>query len=466
MALSGYGVNMAAVVRLVIGLSISLGMLQVYTAPLPGAPAAPRRSSSPPGSDWLQLLIVADAGSAMLERLGFALAAWRGSRRPGSLRRHGGVWVERRDELGGRHRHGVRPGGDLGPDAGARPRPDCRFRPRAGAGPVGADRAVDRPAARSDLHPLAARPAALPPLLELAADGCSSTRSAARWPGWPSASSRRSGGSRCTRRGTCARSPGRCRWWSWCWPSRWRGLGAGAEAARRARRAEAVAYEAMEARTDPLDPTTGFLRAPLRRRPLLAPAGQGPRVPGAVALVPDAGGGERRLRRAGRGCRGDRGRVFAARSCMSRTWPYGYCRSRPSRTARRRCSIWCGCGAARSWRGSPGRSRCASRSYRRSTWSWSSATRWGIVLSARRTSARGSRRSRTTRGRSAGRRRCAADVRLAAGEGTGPDRGRGAASVRARSRRHGADSRPRNLAGPRRRRASPPGCRRRSRRTA
>ena len=36
MALSSDGLNLAAVVRMVIGLSISLGMPRFYTAPLPG----------------------------------------------------------------------------------------------------------------------------------------------------------------------------------------------------------------------------------------------------------------------------------------------------------------------------------------------------------------------------------------------------------------------------------------------
>ena len=55
-------------------------------------------------------------------------------------------------------------------------------------------------------------------------------------------------------------------------------------------RAEAVAYEAMEAQADPLDPTTGFVVDHY----LLAAAGHGPRVLGAVSLASDAGGGERR----------------------------------------------------------------------------------------------------------------------------------------------------------------------------
>ncbi len=76
MALSGHGVNMAAVVRMVIGLSIPLGMLQFYTAPLPGAGRSVPDLITGMG-EWLQTMIVADAGSAMLEQLGLALSAWR-----------------------------------------------------------------------------------------------------------------------------------------------------------------------------------------------------------------------------------------------------------------------------------------------------------------------------------------------------------------------------------------------------
>ena len=75
MALSGGGINMAAVVRLVIGLSIPLGMLQFYTAPLPGAGRSVPDLITGMG-DWLQSMIVADAGTAMLEQLGLAGGAW------------------------------------------------------------------------------------------------------------------------------------------------------------------------------------------------------------------------------------------------------------------------------------------------------------------------------------------------------------------------------------------------------
>ncbi|MCY4661764.1 MAG: type IV secretion system protein [Acidobacteria bacterium] len=76
MALSGHGVNMAAVVRMVIGLSIPLGMLQFYTAALPGTGRSVPDLITGMG-EWLQTMIVADAGSAMLEQFGLALAAWR-----------------------------------------------------------------------------------------------------------------------------------------------------------------------------------------------------------------------------------------------------------------------------------------------------------------------------------------------------------------------------------------------------
>ena len=76
MALSGQGINMASVVRMVIGLSIPLGMLQFYTAPLPGTGRSVPDLITGMG-EWLQTMIVADAGSAMLEQLGLALAAWR-----------------------------------------------------------------------------------------------------------------------------------------------------------------------------------------------------------------------------------------------------------------------------------------------------------------------------------------------------------------------------------------------------
>ena len=75
-ALSGGGINMAAVVRLVIGLSIPLGMLQFYTAPLPGAGRSVPELITGMG-EWLQLMIVSDSGSAMLEQLALAGSGFR-----------------------------------------------------------------------------------------------------------------------------------------------------------------------------------------------------------------------------------------------------------------------------------------------------------------------------------------------------------------------------------------------------
>ena len=74
-ALSGGGINMAAVVRLVIGLSIPLGMLRFYTAPLPGAGRSVPDLITGMG-EWLQLMIVSDAGAGMLEQIGLAMSAW------------------------------------------------------------------------------------------------------------------------------------------------------------------------------------------------------------------------------------------------------------------------------------------------------------------------------------------------------------------------------------------------------
>ena len=75
MALSGGGVNMAAIVRMVIGLSIPLGMLQFYTAPLPGAGRSVPDLITGMG-EWLQLMIVADAGTAMVEQVADAFGGW------------------------------------------------------------------------------------------------------------------------------------------------------------------------------------------------------------------------------------------------------------------------------------------------------------------------------------------------------------------------------------------------------
>ncbi len=76
MALSGGGINIPGVVRMVIGLSIPLGMLQFYTSPLPGTGRSVPELITGMG-EWLQLMIVADAGAAMMEQLGLAGTAWR-----------------------------------------------------------------------------------------------------------------------------------------------------------------------------------------------------------------------------------------------------------------------------------------------------------------------------------------------------------------------------------------------------
>ena len=76
MALSGGGINMGGVVRMVIGLSIPLGMLQFYTSPLPGTGRSVPELITGMG-EWLQLMIVSDAGAAMLEQLGLAAGAFR-----------------------------------------------------------------------------------------------------------------------------------------------------------------------------------------------------------------------------------------------------------------------------------------------------------------------------------------------------------------------------------------------------
>ena len=51
-------------------------MLQFYTIPPPGAGRSVPDLITGMG-EWLQLMIVADAGSAMLEQLGLALGVWR-----------------------------------------------------------------------------------------------------------------------------------------------------------------------------------------------------------------------------------------------------------------------------------------------------------------------------------------------------------------------------------------------------
>ena len=68
MALSGGGVNMASVVKMIITLSIPLGMLQFYTTPLPGLSLTVPDVITGMGS-WLHGVIIAGAGEQMLTEL-------------------------------------------------------------------------------------------------------------------------------------------------------------------------------------------------------------------------------------------------------------------------------------------------------------------------------------------------------------------------------------------------------------
>ena len=68
MSLAGGGLNMASVVRMVIGLSIPLGMLRFYSAPLPGTGQTIPDLIAGMG-EWLHNLLVADAGQVMLEQM-------------------------------------------------------------------------------------------------------------------------------------------------------------------------------------------------------------------------------------------------------------------------------------------------------------------------------------------------------------------------------------------------------------
>ena len=68
MALAGGGVNMASVVKMIITLSIPLGMLQFYTTPLPGLSLTVPDVITGMGS-WLHGVIVAGAGEQMLTEL-------------------------------------------------------------------------------------------------------------------------------------------------------------------------------------------------------------------------------------------------------------------------------------------------------------------------------------------------------------------------------------------------------------
>lgn len=75
MALAGHGVNMAALVRMVIGLAIPLGILRFYSTPLPGTSRSVPDLITGMGA-WLQEQIVADAGTAMAEQITLATSAW------------------------------------------------------------------------------------------------------------------------------------------------------------------------------------------------------------------------------------------------------------------------------------------------------------------------------------------------------------------------------------------------------
>ena len=68
MALSGGGVNMASVVKMIITLAIPLGMLQFYTTPLPGLSLTVPDVITGMGS-WLHGVIIAGAGEQMLTEL-------------------------------------------------------------------------------------------------------------------------------------------------------------------------------------------------------------------------------------------------------------------------------------------------------------------------------------------------------------------------------------------------------------
>ena len=68
MALAGGGVNMASVVKMIITLSIPLGMLQFYTTPLPGLTLTVPDVITGMGG-WLHGVIIAGAGEQMLTEL-------------------------------------------------------------------------------------------------------------------------------------------------------------------------------------------------------------------------------------------------------------------------------------------------------------------------------------------------------------------------------------------------------------
>ena len=68
MALSGGGLNMASVVKMIVSLSIPLGMLQFYTSPLPGLTYTVPDVITGMGN-WLHGVIVAGSGEEMLTEL-------------------------------------------------------------------------------------------------------------------------------------------------------------------------------------------------------------------------------------------------------------------------------------------------------------------------------------------------------------------------------------------------------------
>lgn len=77
MALRGYGVDMAGVIRLVIGLSIPLGILQFYTTSLPGTGRSVPNLITGMG-EWLQLQIASDMIVRLWEAMAEAVGAWTG----------------------------------------------------------------------------------------------------------------------------------------------------------------------------------------------------------------------------------------------------------------------------------------------------------------------------------------------------------------------------------------------------
>ena len=77
MALRGYGVDMAGVIRLVIGLSIPLGMLQFYRTPLPGASESVPELISRMGP-WLQGVIAGNTVDRVWQQVELAIGAWTG----------------------------------------------------------------------------------------------------------------------------------------------------------------------------------------------------------------------------------------------------------------------------------------------------------------------------------------------------------------------------------------------------